>query len=56
MFTLVIKGTIEEVWYNNSNANQKYITINESQLDSILSGKEISTRPKQGIIDIEHRF
>ena len=56
MFTLVIKGTIEETWYNNSNSNQQYITIDESQLDIVLSGKEISTRPKKGIIDIEHRF
>jgi hypothetical protein len=56
MFTLVIKGTIEETWYNNSNSNQQYITIDESQLYIVLSGKEISTRPKKGIIDIEHRF
>lgn len=56
MFTLVIGGTIEEGWFNNSNSNQKYITINEDQLDIILNGGEISTRPKRGIIDIEHRF
>lgn len=56
MFTLVIRNTIEETWFNNANSNQQYITINESQLDVVLSGKEISTRPKKGIIDIEHRF
>lgn len=56
MFTLVIGGTIEESWFNNSNSNQQYITINESQLDIVLSGGEISTRPKRGVIDIEHRF
>ena len=41
---------------NPGNSNQKYITINEDQLDIILNGGEISTRPKRGIIDIEHRF
>lgn len=56
MFTLVIRGTIEETWFNNSNSNQQYITIDESQLDIVLSRKELSTRPKKGIIDIEHRF
>lgn len=56
MFTLVIGGTIEESWFNNSNSNQQYITINESQLDIVLNGGEISTRPKRGVIDIEHRF
>ena len=56
MFTLVIRNTIEETWFNNANSNQQYITINESQLDIVLRGKGISTRPKKGIIDIEHRF
>lgn len=56
MFTLVIGGTIEESWFNNSNSNQQYITISESQLDIVLNGGEISTRPKRGVIDIEHRF
>lgn len=56
MFTLVIRNTIEETWFNNANSNQQYITIDESQLDIVLSGKGISTRPKKGIIDIEHRF
>lgn len=55
-FTLVIAGSIEETWYNNANKNQSYITITEDQLDVILKGGEISTRPKKGIIDIEHRF
>lgn len=55
-FTLVIKGSIEQTWYNNANRNQHYITINEKQLDIILSGGDVSTRPKRGIVDIENRF
>ena len=47
MFTLVIRNTIEETWFNNANSNQQYITIDESQLDIVLSGKGISTRPKK---------
>lgn len=55
-FTLVIKNSIEETWFNNANKNQSYITINENQLDIVLNNEEISTRPKRGIIDIDHRF
>ena len=55
-FTLVIRGSIEQTWYNNANRNQSYITINEKQLDIVLNNGDISTRPKQSIIDIEHRF
>lgn len=55
-FTLVISNSIEETWFNNANKNQSYLTINEDQLDIVLKGGELSTRPKRGIIDIEHRF
>lgn len=40
IFTLVIKGTMEEGWYNTSTAGKNYIEITESELDEILSGKE----------------
>lgn len=56
MFSLVITGTNDELWFNNANKNQSYITINEEQLDIVLKGGEISTRPKQGIVDFENRF
>lgn len=56
MFSLVIAGTNDELWFNNANKNQSYITINEDQLDIILNGGEVSTRPKQGIVDLENRF
>lgn len=55
-FTLVIADSIEENWYSNANKNQHYITIDENQLDIILHGGEVQTRPKQGIIDLENRF
>ena len=55
-FTLVIDNSIENTWFNNSNKNQSYITINEEQLDQILKGQEVSSRPKQGIVDLENRF
>lgn len=55
-FTLVIAGSVEEQWYSNANKNQSYITINEDQLDIILNGGDVSTRPKQGIVDLENRF
>lgn len=55
-FTLVIQNSVEENWFNIANKNSSYITINEQQLDLILNGKEISTRPKKGPIDIENRF
>ena len=56
MFSLVIAGTNDELWFNNANKNQSYITINEDQLDIILNGSEVSTRPKQGPVDLENRF
>lgn len=56
MFTLIIANTIEETWYNNCNKGQTFMTITEQQLDTILKGGSVSTRPKKGIIDIEHRF
>lgn len=56
MFSLVIAGTNDELWFNNANKNQSYITINEDQLDIILNGRDVSTRPKQGIVDLENRY
>ena len=40
IFTLVIKGTNEEGWFNTSSAGKSYIEITESELDEILLGKE----------------
>lgn len=46
MFTLVLKGTQEVKWFQNSNTTD-VITINEEQLDRVLTGEDISTRPRE---------
>lgn len=56
IFTLVIKGTIEESWFNNANKDQSYITINEKELDLVLAYNNISKRPKIGVEDLINRF
>lgn len=38
IFTLVIKGTIEEKWFENSSQYSSYIEITESELDEVLRG------------------
>jgi len=46
IFTLVIKGTNEEAWYNTSTAGKSYIEITEAELDDILAGRE-TDNPEQ---------
>lgn len=36
IFTLVIRGTVEEEWFNKSHANKKYVTLDEEQLMHVL--------------------
>jgi hypothetical protein len=48
IFTLVIKGTMEESWYNNSTAGKNYIEITEAELDDILLGKESENIVQEG--------
>ena len=48
VFTLVIKGTMEEGWYNTSTAGKNYIEITESELDEILLGKESENMIQEG--------
>jgi len=40
IFTLVIKSTMEEGWFETSSAGKEYIEITELELDEILNGKE----------------
>ena len=56
IFTLVIKNSIEETWFNNANRHQDYITINEDQLDIVLQTGKIETRKKVGVVDLENRY
>lgn len=40
IFTLVIKGTMEEGWFSTSSAGKSYIEITEAELDEILDFNE----------------
>lgn len=55
IFTLVLRNTQEVAWFNNSNTS-KVITINEEQLDRVLTGEEIQTREHEKITNTKFRF
>lgn len=55
IFTLLIRGTQEVNWHRNS-AGSNYITINESQLGDVLSGKIVETRQQENITNTKYRF
>ena len=55
IFTLVIKGTMEEGWFATSTAGKNYIEITEDELDDILRGKE-SENVEQTAIETELLF
>lgn len=40
IFNIVINDTVELKWFQNSHANQPYITIDEDGLNDVLQGKE----------------
>lgn len=48
IFTLVIKGTVEEKWFENSSQYSNYIEIDETELDYILQGETIDRTEKDG--------
>lgn len=57
VFTLVIKGTVEENWYSTATAGKNYIEITEDELDDILAGKETENIEREGItMDDMFRF
>lgn len=49
IFTLVIKGTNEESWYETSTAGKSYIEINEKELYEILQGESNHNVVREGI-------
>lgn len=55
LFTLVIRGTQEWNWFQNS-ITTNYTVINESQLDEVLAGKTIETRERENVEDKKFRF
>lgn len=52
LFTLVLKGTSEEQWFNKSAKEMDYTTITEEQLELVLNGNEITTR-KREVVDLD---
>lgn len=48
VFTFVIKGTMEEAWYNTSTAGKNYIEISESELLDILAGGTTDNIVREG--------
>lgn len=55
IFNIVINGTIESKWFQNSHKNTIYTTIDENGLNDILAGKE--PRPYvRSIKDYQFRF
>ena len=55
IFTLVLRGTQEVNWFNNSNTS-KVITINEEQLEKVLAGESIETRERETVTNTKFRF
>ena len=48
IFTFVVRGTVEEEWFNKSHANKKYVTLDEEQLMHVLKREpfeEIKKKP-----------
>ena len=41
IFTLVLKGTVEEKWYQKSMKDLYYISLNESDLMKVLNNEEL---------------
>lgn len=55
IFTLVLRGTQELNWFNNSNTS-RVTTINEEQLNKVLAGETIETRERENIVNTKFRF
>lgn len=57
VFTLVIKDTNEEHWYNNSTEGKEYLEITEAELDSILRYEKLEKTTQEGYsVDPLFRF
>ena len=56
IFTLVIRGTMEEAWYSKSTKNNNYITINEENLINLLKGEPFNKQKNISKDNILLRF
>lgn len=55
IFTLIIKGTVEEKWLANS-MSSSYIVINEQQLEKVLNYESLELRDRKLIKDVKNRY
>lgn len=55
IFTLIIKGTVEEKWLANS-MSSSYIVINEQQLEKVLNYEPLELRDRKLIKDVKNRY
>ena len=55
VFNIVLKNTVEETWFLNSNTNKSYITIDEENLINLLEGREF-VKKKNKQIKSKFRF
>ena len=56
LFTLVLKGTMEEQWFKKSTGKMDYTTISEEQLERVLAGEELITRKRDDISGLDFTF
>ena len=49
IFNLVLKGTVEETWFQNSIGNNPYITLDENGLRALLEGKEFGIKKNKTV-------
>ena len=56
IFTLVIRGTMEEAWYSKSTKNNNYITIDEENLINLLKGETFNKQKNISKDNILLRF
>lgn len=55
IFTIVLKGTVEERWFKDSLTSSDYITLDEEGLDSLLRGEEYTPK-KNKVTNTLFRF
>jgi hypothetical protein len=51
IFTLVLKGTVEESWYNSSSDGNNFIEISQEELIGILNNEEFVKKEKVAVAD-----
>ena len=49
---LVLKGTMDEKWFENSNDNRRFFTISHKDLDDYLAGKEVKPQEEKQVFTL----